>query len=262
MPLFSKADPSFDRITLNGHDTSGYFSSFDGTKIYFEEKGSGQPVVLVHGFIVDGESWKKTELYEGLLKTGYKVITLDLRGNGRSDKPHDSSAYANDAEAKDIIGLGKMLGLHEYSVVGYSRGSIITARLLVLDKRISKAVMGGIGSDFTNPDWPRRIMFYKALSGEPIKELEPMIKRVQESGLDQKALACMQQEQPSTSKEELSVIKQPVLIICGDHDLDNGSADDLAKLIPHSTRATVPGDHGSASHTREFSEKVISFLSN
>src|SRR6516165_63554 len=125
MPLFSKADPSFDRITLNGHDTSGYFSSFDGTKIYFEEKGSDHPVVLVHGFIVDGESWKKTELYEGLLKAGYRVITLDLRGNGRSDKPHDSSAYANDAEAKDIIGLGKMLGLHEYSVVGYSRGSII-----------------------------------------------------------------------------------------------------------------------------------------
>ena len=60
-----------------------------------------------------------------------------------------------------MIGLMQMLGIDEYGVVGYSRGSIITARLLVLDKRISKAVMGGIGIDFTNPEWPRRIMFYK-----------------------------------------------------------------------------------------------------
>ncbi|HTQ65611.1 MAG TPA: alpha/beta fold hydrolase [Puia sp.] len=254
LPLLPKANPPFN-------DTSGYFSSFDGTRIYYEVKGSGEPVVLVHGFIVDGESWKKTVLYDDLLKRGNKVITLDLRGNGKSDKPHDSTAYANDAEAKDIMGLVQMLGLQHYGVVGYSRGSIIIARLLVLDKRITKAVMGGIGVDFTNPNWPRRIMFYKALSGEPVKELEPMVKRVQESGLDQKALACMQQEQPSTSKEELAGIKQPVLIICGDIDQDNGSSQELVKLIPHAIHTTVPGDHGSASRSKEFSEKIISFLS-
>jgi len=243
-------------------DTSGFFSSFDGVKIYYEVKGNGKPVLLVHGFVVNGESWKQTSLYDDLLKAGFKVITLDLRGNGKSDKPHDPQAYSKDAEARDIIGLMKMLRIDEYSVVGYSRGSIITARLLVLDKRISKAVMGGIGVDFTNPEWPRRIMFYKALSGEPVKELEGLIKRVKESGLDQQALACMQKEQPSTSKEELGAIKQPVLIICGDKDDDNGSSLELVKLIPKGIHENVPGDHGSASKTKEFSEKVIAFISN
>jgi pimeloyl-ACP methyl ester carboxylesterase len=223
-------------------------------------RGNGKPVLLVHGFIVNGESWKKTSLYDDLLKGGFKVITLDLRGNGKSDKPHDPEAYAKDAEAKDMIGLMQMLGIDQYAVVGYSRGSIITARLLVLDKRISKAVMGGIGIDFTNPEWPRRIMFYKALSGEPVKELEGMVKRIKESGLDQQALACMQKEQPSTSKEELGFVKQPVLIICGDQDEDNGSSQALVKLIPNGVHATVPGNHGTASGTKEFSEKVIAFI--
>src|SRR3979411_2286396 len=83
----------------NPSDTSGFFISFDGIKIYYEVKGNGKPVLLVHGFIVNGESWKKTSLYDDLLKGGFKVITLDLRGNGKSDKPHNPEAYAKDAEA-------------------------------------------------------------------------------------------------------------------------------------------------------------------
>ena len=89
-----------------------------------------------------------------------------------------------------------------------------------------------------------------------------MVKRVKELGLDQQALACMQKEQPSTSKEELAAIKQPVLIICGDIDEDNGSSLELVKLIPKGVHDTVPGDHGSASRTKEFSEKVIAFIAN
>jgi pimeloyl-ACP methyl ester carboxylesterase len=241
-------------------DTPLYYISFDSTKIHYEIRGSGRPVLLVHGFIGDGESWKKLPLYDSLITAGFMVITIDLRGNGRSGKPHNPEAYAHDAEAKDIMGLMDELKISQYSVVGYSRGSIITARLLVLDKRITKAVMGGMGADFTNPEWPRRIMFYHALMGEPIKELEPMVKRVQALGLDQLALAYLQKEQPATSKEELAKVTQPVLIICGDQDTDNGSSKELVKLLPHAVQASVPGDHGGASRTLEFSGKVISFL--
>ncbi|HXL54934.1 MAG TPA: alpha/beta fold hydrolase, partial [Chitinophagaceae bacterium] len=165
-----------------------------------------------------------TAVYKDLIDSGYKVITLDMRGNGKSDKPHEVEAYANDAEAKDIMGLVNMLHLNNYNLIGYSRGSIITARLLVLDKSISKAVMGGMGADFTNPEWPRRQMFYRALIGDTVKELEGVIKYVKKAGLDQLALAYLQKEQPSTSKEALNKVKQPVLIICGDKDTDNGSA--------------------------------------
>jgi pimeloyl-ACP methyl ester carboxylesterase len=244
----------------NAADSGKIFTSFDGTKIYYEVKGDGEPVVLVHGFIVNSQSWKRTVLYHDLLNSGYKVIILDLRGNGQSDKPHQPEAYENDAEAKDIMALVQKLHLKKYSAVGYSRGSIIVSRLLVLDKKLDKAVISGMGSDFTNPEWPRRIMFYRALMGDSVKELEGMVKYVKEQDLDQTALAYLQKAQPSTSKAELAAIRKPVLIICGDHDSDNGSAKELASLIPGSVYKETPGVHNTASSTKEFSAAVISFL--
>jgi len=256
---------SFSLIALNAvagkqNDSSGYFTSFDSTKIYYEVKGTGFPVILVHGFITTGEGWKKTEVYRALQNAGYKVITLDMRGNGKSDKPHFSEAYANDAEAKDIIGLVGSLGIHKYNVVGYSRGSIITARMLVLDKRVDKAVMGGMGTDFTNPEWPRRKMFYRALMGDSVKELEAMVKNVQKAGLDQQALAYLQKEQPSTPKEVLAKVKQQILVICGDKDSDNGNAKELANVFKNARYAEVPGDHGAAVGTKEFADNIINFF--
>ena len=239
---------------------SGYFKSFDGTKIYYETRGNGEAVLLVHGFIVNGQSWKKAALYKDLIDAGYRVIILDQRGNGRSDKPDDEQAYANDAEAKDIMGLMTALKIDSYNEVGYSRGSIITARLLVLDKRVKRAVMGGMGLDFTNPNWPRRILFYHALRGDDVPELKNMVKYVQESGLDQRALSFLQKYQPSTPKSDLMKVQQPVLVICGTEDSDNGSAEELSKAFPHATYATVPGNHGAASVNKEFSNAVLLFL--
>jgi pimeloyl-ACP methyl ester carboxylesterase len=241
-------------------DSTGYFRSFDGEKIYFELHGKGQPVLLVHGFTGTGDSWKKTVLYQGLLDKSYMVITVDLRGNGHSAKPHQDTSYAHDAEAKDLMGLISLLGIEAYEVVGYSRGSIITARLLVLDHRVVKAVMGGIGLDFSDPEWPRRIMFYKALSGDSVPELAPMVKRIQAEGLDQQSLALQQKEQPSTSKTDLGRIRQPVLVICGTEDADNGSASALARIIPNAVLKKVPGDHGSTIRSVPFSSEVIEFL--
>jgi pimeloyl-ACP methyl ester carboxylesterase len=239
---------------------SEYYTSPDGANIYYETIGNGKTVVLVHGFATSGSSWKKTALYKDLIFAGYQVVVMDLRGNGKSDKPHKAEFYENDVEAKDVMGILDKLGVKKYSVVGYSRGSIITSRLLVLDKRITRAVLGGMGLDFTNPDWPRRIMFYNALSGKPVKELESFVKFVQSSGLDQQALAFLQKSQPSTSAQELAEIKQPVLVISGTEDNDNGSAKDLAALIPKSTYASVPGDHGSTAGSAEFSAAVTKFL--
>ena len=242
-------------------DSAHYFSSFDNTPIYYEVKGSGYPVVLLHGFMNTGQNWKHTQVYKALLDAGYNVIILDLRGNGKSGKPHTDEAYANDAEAKDVMGLLTNLKVKSYDILGYSRGSIITARLLVLDKRISKGVMGGMGTDFTNPEWPRRKMFYRALSGDTVKELEPMIKHVQsDTSLDQQALALQQKYQPSTPIETLKKVTQPVLIICGDKDSDNGNAKALAEVFPHSQFVQVPGVHGTASSTKEFADAVVTFL--
>ena len=258
--IINYAKAQTDSLSSRFPTDSNYFSSFDGTRIYYEVRGEGKPVLLVHGFIVNSSSWKRTALYSGLLNGGYKVILLDMRGNGKSGKPHDTAAYENDAEAKDIIKLMDLLKINQYSVVGYSRGSIITARLLVLDKRVKNAVLGGMGTDFTNPEWPRRKMFYRAMMGDSVPELKGAVDYVKQQGLDQLALAYLQKAQPSTSKEALSKVEQPVLVICGDKDSDNGSAGELAKLLPHADFVTVPGDHNHASATIEFSNAVTMFF--
>src|SRR3978361_321164 len=87
-----------------------YYTSFDGAKIYYEVKGDGYPVLLIHGFSGTSQGWKRGQLYGDLLKAGYRVILIDRRGNGLSNKPHTDAGYANDAEARDIIGL--MTALH------------------------------------------------------------------------------------------------------------------------------------------------------
>jgi pimeloyl-ACP methyl ester carboxylesterase len=241
--------------------SSEYYASSDSTKIYFEVIGTGKPVVLIHGFSSSGDSWKQSLLYNDLIRAGYKVITMDLRGNGQSDKPHVPEAYEKDAEAKDIIGIMNKLAVEQYDVIGYSRGAIIASRLLILDQRVNKTVLGGMGADFMNPQWPRRIMFYEALMGKDVKELEGMVKRIKDTGLDQLALAYTQKAQPSTSKEEFSTVNKPVLVISGIDDHDNGSSKDLAGYIANSVYVNVPGGHGGTARTHDFSAAVMNFLS-
>ena len=240
-----------------------YFTSFDSTKIYYEVKGSGYPVILIHGFSGTSQGWKSGPLYGDMLKAGYTVIILDQRGNGRSDKPHTDAAYANDAEAKDIIGLMSSLNIKRYDAVGYSRGSIIASRLLVLDNRLHKAVMGGMGDAYTNPEWPRRVHAYRALMGDTtLHDVDDMMKYIHSQHFDNLALALQQKYQPSTSVKELAAVKIPVLIVRGTEDKENGSETGLHQLIPNSGLAYVPGNHNTASKTPEFSAAVLKFLSN
>jgi pimeloyl-ACP methyl ester carboxylesterase len=247
-------------VSANAQDQSGYFTSFDGTKIYYEVAGKGYPIVLVHGFIVNGEWWKRTPLYPALRDSGYQLISFDMRGNGKSDKPHNAEAYANDAEAKDITGLLHQLKINEYVVVGYSRGSIIATQLLVKDPRIKAAVLGGMGDGFTDPQWPRRLLFYRALSGEKVEELEGMVNYVKQSGLDQQALALLQKEQPSVTPPVLATIRKPVMIINGDNDPGNGSAESLAKMIRGAALKIIPGDHNTTPRSPLYVSTIMQFI--
>ena len=238
------------------------YTSFDGTKIHYDVLGSGKPVVLLHGFINTGETWKRMPVRQMLADAGYQVITLDMRGNGQSDKPHTAAAYANDAEAKDVIGLMDFLGLANYDVVGYSRGSIITARMLVLDPQVRKAVMGGMGTDFTNPDWPRRIAFAELFQGKTHlhPEFAGALNYAKSIGADTVALGFLQQMQPYTPVKALKKVKKPVLVIAGDKDEDNGSAKQLAGLLRQSSFVTVAGDHNNTMRSEEFAKAIINFL--
>ncbi|MBO0947415.1 alpha/beta fold hydrolase [Fibrella forsythiae] len=250
-------------VSLAQADREPLFTTADGVKIHYDKIGNGPAVVLIHGFIGNGESWKRTALRMMLADSGHTVVTLDLRGNGRSDKPHKASAYENDIEAYDVIALMKHLGLSQYDVIGYSRGSIVAAKLLAIApaKQVRRAVLGGMGLDFSDPNWIRRRHFYEALArpgSHP--DLQPAVDYAVKSGADTTALKYMQQFQPVTLPSELKRIKQPVLVISGDQDEDNGKAADLAKVLPNATLATVPGTHNSTMGTADFARKVVAFL--
>jgi pimeloyl-ACP methyl ester carboxylesterase len=239
------------------------FISFDKTKIAYTDEGNGEVVVLIHGFIVDGSSnWGESELKKQLLNQGYRVIVPDLRGNGSSDKPRDEDAYKDGAEIKDLIGLINHLGIKNYIAVGYSRGSIVLANLLTQEERISKAVFGGMGVNFTDPNWYRRIDFGNVFSGrtEPNEMTRGAVDFAKNLNLDFKILGYLQDYQPETSIADLNNISIETLVICGDDDLDNGDPKDLQKEIPNSKLSIVSGNHMSTFNSIGFAEAIIDFL--
>jgi pimeloyl-ACP methyl ester carboxylesterase len=247
-------------------DTTGAFHRApDGVRVHYTVAGAGPTVVLVHGFLNDGGSWRSAPLHARLRAAGYRVVVVDLRGNGASDHPTTLAAYERDAEARDVIAIAAALGAGDYCAVGYSRGAIIAARLLVLDPRVRCAVLGGMGADFTDPAWPRREAAYRALAGLPLDSAAAapvlgMVRAAEQRGLDRTVLALQQRAQPSTSRAELGRVRRPVLVIAGDRDADNGDAAALAALIPGAARATVPGDHGGTMRTAPFADSVLAFL--
>ena len=107
-------------------------------ELSYEDHGQGRPVVLIHGYPLDGQSWEKQQ--RALLSAGYRVITYDRRGCGRSDRP--ATGYDFDTFAGDLKALLDALDLTEVSLVGFSMGSGEVARYLGAhgSGRVAKAV--------------------------------------------------------------------------------------------------------------------------
>lgn len=106
-------------------------------ELYYEDHGTGKPVVLIHGWPLSGASWEKQ--VSVLLNAGFRVITYDRRGFGNSSKP--TSGYDYDTFAEDLHKLVTKLDLHDFSLVGFSMGGGEVARYLGKygTKHVSKA---------------------------------------------------------------------------------------------------------------------------
>ena len=109
--------------------------------IYFEDHGSGQPIVLIHGYPLNGNSWERQE--RDLLAHGYRVISYDRRGFGRSSQP--TIGYDYDTFAADLNALIEHLDLNNMVLVGFSMGTGEVTRYLATygSKRVSKAALLG-----------------------------------------------------------------------------------------------------------------------
>src|SRR5260370_8680817 len=86
--------------------------------LYYEDHGSGSPVVLIHGYPLSGASWEKQ--VPALLDAGYRVITYDRRGFGKSSRP--TAGYNYDTFAEDLHKLVTQLKLRDFTLVGFSMG--------------------------------------------------------------------------------------------------------------------------------------------
>jgi non-heme chloroperoxidase len=123
-----------------GYVTVGRENS-ESIELYYEDHGSGRPVVLIHGYPLNGHSWEKQERV--LLEAGYRVITYDRRGFGQSSKT--TVGYDYDTFAADLKALLEHLDLRDVVLVGFSMGTGEVTRYLGRygSERVAKAVLLG-----------------------------------------------------------------------------------------------------------------------
>jgi non-heme chloroperoxidase len=110
-------------------------------ELYYEDHGSGQPVVLIHGYPLDGHSWEKQ--LPVLLEAGKRVVTYDRRGFGRSSQP--TAGYDYDTFAADLKAVVDTLDLHDIVLGGFSMGTGEVTRYLGTygSERVAKAMLFG-----------------------------------------------------------------------------------------------------------------------
>lgn len=250
------------------------FNTFnhDGlTLAYFDEgEPAGAPVLLIHGFASSATvNWVHTGWLKTLGDAGYRVIALDNRGHGASDKPHDSEAYYPHLMAGDAVALLDHLGLPEAHVMGYSMGARVSAFMAMSDpERIRSLVFGGLGIGMCDGvgDWDPIAEALLAPSLGDVTDARGRMFRAfaEHTKSDRFALAaCIATSRVLISREEISRVEAPTLIAVGTTDDIAGSAEELARYMPNAKALDIPGrDHMLATGDRLFKKGVVDFYAS
>ena len=131
-------------LPANGFGEDKFFDS-SGVSIRYIDQGTGKPIVLVHGFGDSVEIWVARGVLQDLVKD-YRVIALDMRGHGKSGKPHDPKAYGREM-ALDIVRILDHLDIDRAHIIGYSLGGMMTSQLLTLhpERFLTATLVAGTG---------------------------------------------------------------------------------------------------------------------
>lgn len=246
-------------------------SSFDsdGVEIAYIDEGEGEPILLIHGFASNVEvNWVSTRWVSTLTSAGYRVIAMDNRGHGASQKLYDTEAYGAPLMADDARRLLDHLGLERADVMGYSMGARISAFLSLQNpERVRSAVFAGLGYNMvrgvggTGP-------IARALEADGMDDVTNETARTfrafaESTGGDLKALAaCIRSSREKITPDDVGRISVPVLVAVGTKDVIGGSATDLAALIPGAEALDIEGrDHMKAVGDRQYKDGVLEFLS-
>ncbi|PPF10328.1 alpha/beta hydrolase [Rathayibacter sp. AY1C4] len=274
-------------------EITAHHGLFKDTDLHVDDTGgSGRPVVLIHGWPLSGESWK--EQVPAFAEAGYRVVTYDRRGFGRSDKP--LTGYSYDTLTEDLHTLLTELDLQDVTLVGFSMGGGEVARYFTKygADRLHSVVFASAVPPYLmktddNPDGPLEKAqaaqmtagltkseddFYDQFTTDFFSvdgELKVTEEQRQEAialakqSAKHAALACMTAFATTDFREDLPNVSVPALVIHGDGDGTvpfEGSGARTHAAIPGSELHVVHGaPHGvTVSHPEEWNRVVLEFL--
>jgi pimeloyl-ACP methyl ester carboxylesterase len=254
------------------------FFENEGVKIHYEIEGNGPDLIMIHGFAANIEiNWRLTNWIK-TLKDSNRLILIDCRGHGKSDKPTDAAQYGKKM-MNDIVKLMDHLSIEKANFFGYSMGGSITFGLLLHEpNRVKSVVLGGfIPSQISREQLEQSnkpmINAFSAESVEKVKDpLARQFRKFAEStGANLKTLIAVMEgfaldvDEIFTSFSEMKLkfkkIKVPVLSVVGSDDALTTNKTLVAELIPGACHFQIQGkDHISILPDPKFHMVVKAFL--
>ena len=247
------------------------FVNNQGVRIHYETEGAGPPLVLQHWSVATLDNWADFG-YVTALKNDYRLILLDTRGHGSSDKPQNPEAYELKKRVEDILAILDELGIEKTHFFGYSMGGAIGFSMAqIAPERLRSLIIGGAHPYASNMEGLRQFIQVAIEEGPEVfvnnwedeyGKLPPELRK-RMLAYDYETLMMVAQDRDSM-EAILPTMEMPCLLYAG--ELDNyQQVQECARLIPNATFFTLPGlDHGSAGfrsdivvpHLKKFLAKV------
>ena len=242
------------------------WTASDGVELAYHELGAGSPVILLHGLFSDAfTNWIKFGTAARIAAEGFRVIMPDLRAHGQSGTPHGEQFYPRGILARDLRELTSRLSLDEFDLGGFSLGSRTTVEAVGEGMRPRRAILGGAGLEGLR-NWKRRKTFFLDAIAmfDNVQRGDPhwlSIQFMKSQKVDRVAAAQLLESFEDAFMNWLEAFTMPTLVVCGDQDEDNGSAEELANILPNAVFEEIPGTHMSSVTKPDLGEAIARFLS-
>ena len=217
-----------------------------GVRIYYEVEGEGPPVLLLHGTTGSLEDWREAG-YTGALRDR-QLVLVDLRGHGRSDKPHEPSAYDWPDLVNDANCVLDELAISRADVFGYSAGSYIAiAMAMIAPQHVRSLIVGGASNKWAGlSDRGRQLLSQgiEAFVDATFESTGPLPADLRQRLLanDPTALiASLSANRCTPSREELEAFDKPAFVYVGDADPRLADSREMSSQLPNATLVTLPG---------------------